>query len=115
MSVVHLGEREKRVATAYAETGGAGDRTYRYQWIVQAHTRQQWYPSLGTHLPILIGPYIKGPRGQAAKASHDAYLSSGPMTGSAMSPKPATNWDLAAQAAIPNPEQSCRGMAQPRR
>lgn len=67
VSVVHLREREKRAATADAETVAAGDRTYRYQWIVQAHTRQQWYPSLETHLPILIGPYIKGPEDKPLK------------------------------------------------
>ena len=61
VSVIHLREREKRPSLDGAATSTPDDRTYRYRWIVQAHTRQQWYPSLETHLPILIGPYIKGP------------------------------------------------------
>jgi hypothetical protein len=67
VSVVHLREREKRPAAGETAMGTGRDRTYRHRWIVQAHTRQQWYPSLETHLPILIGPYIKGPEDKPLK------------------------------------------------
>src|SRR5439155_8855574 len=29
-------------------------RDFRWQWMVRAHTRHQYYPSLAKHLPILI-------------------------------------------------------------
>lgn len=67
VSVVHLREREKSPKTSGDANDPENARTYQYQWIVQAHTRQQWYPSLGTHLPILIGPYIKGPEDKPLK------------------------------------------------
>jgi hypothetical protein len=38
-----------------------GARNYQWQWIVRSHMRQQFYPSLGKNLPILINPHIKGP------------------------------------------------------
>lgn len=37
------------------------DRQYHFQWLVRSHVRQQWYPSLNRHLPVLLGPYVKGP------------------------------------------------------
>lgn len=67
ISVVHLREREKSAAQSDDQHGGESSRSYHCQWIVQAHVRQQWYPSLGTHLPVLIGPYIKGPEGRPLK------------------------------------------------
>lgn len=67
VSVVHLREREKSARVSSDGTDEDHVRTYQYQWIVQSHTRQQWYPSLGTHLPILIGPYIKGPEDKPLK------------------------------------------------
>ena len=34
-----------------------------HRWIVSEHTRNQWYPTLGMHLPITIEAYEKGPEG----------------------------------------------------
>lgn len=31
------------------------------RWLVRAHWRRQWYPSLGTHKPLLIAEHVKGP------------------------------------------------------
>lgn len=33
------------------------------RWVVSMHKRRQWYPSLGVHKIIFVGPYIKGPEG----------------------------------------------------
>lgn len=32
-----------------------------HRWVVKPHWRNQWYPSLGVHRQILVGPYVKGP------------------------------------------------------
>lgn len=34
---------------------------WNWQWTVKGHLRQQWYASLGKHLPVYIHPFIKGP------------------------------------------------------
>lgn len=63
VSVVLLRERERRVVVA-----GEGERHYDdWQWLVTGHVRQQYYPSLDKHLPVLISPYIKGPEGKPMK------------------------------------------------
>lgn len=41
---------------------------WQHQWIVGAHTRQQWYPSKEKHLPIIVSAYLKGPAGKPLKA-----------------------------------------------
>jgi uncharacterized protein CbrC (UPF0167 family) len=43
-------------------------REYSYQWMVQGHWRQQWYPSLQTHKPTYILPYFKGDASMPFKA-----------------------------------------------
>lgn len=63
VSVVLLRERERRAVAA-----GEGERHYdNWQWLVGGHVRQQYYPSLGKNLPVLISPYIKGPEGKPMK------------------------------------------------
>jgi hypothetical protein len=37
------------------------DIPWSHRWVVDEHIRNQWYPSLGMHLPITINPYVKGP------------------------------------------------------
>jgi hypothetical protein len=64
VSIVHLRERERRESP----DGESGIRVYQWQWMVRAHARQQWYPSIDKHLPILIGPYIKGPEDKPLKS-----------------------------------------------
>jgi hypothetical protein len=34
---------------------------WKWQWEVKGHTRQQYYPSLGEHLPVYIHRFLKGP------------------------------------------------------
>lgn len=60
IKVITLRREDPRPATA------AADRTevnWSHRWIVSEHTRNQWYPSLGMHLPITIDAYEKGPEG----------------------------------------------------
>jgi hypothetical protein len=63
ISIIHLRERERRESLE----ADAGGREYQWQWMVRAHSRQQWYPSIEKHLPILVGPYIKGPEDKPLK------------------------------------------------
>lgn len=63
-----------RVVNLRRSTGGitgtpGGDRTYGCQWIVRAHWRRQWMPSLSAHKTIPIAPHIKGPEGAPLKRS----------------------------------------------
>lgn len=37
------------------------------RWVVSAHWRQQWYPTLQDHRPVLIQPYVKGPEDKPLK------------------------------------------------
>lgn len=43
--------------------GGSSDPNWSHRWVVSGHWRNQWFPSLGTHLPKWIAPYVKGPDG----------------------------------------------------
>lgn len=42
-----------------------------HRWIVKPHWRNQWYPSLGVHRQILVGPYVKGPETLPLKLPKD--------------------------------------------
>ena len=44
------------------------DVDWQCQWWVKSHWRDQWYPNLQTHKPVLIMPYTKGPEGMPFKA-----------------------------------------------
>jgi hypothetical protein len=57
--VVHLRRRQ----TSDSEPGTIGSVDWSHRWIVDAHWRNQWYPSLGCHKPVLIESYVKGPEG----------------------------------------------------
>lgn len=58
VSVVLLRARDSgREATA----GEPVDVEWSHRWIVRGHVRQQYYPSLGTNLPLWIHPHVKGP------------------------------------------------------
>lgn len=60
-TVRYIDLRRIRTTTVGAPpTDGAG-RTYRHQWIVRGHWRNQWYPSRGDHRPIWIAPHLAGP------------------------------------------------------
>jgi hypothetical protein len=67
VSIIRLREREHRDPQTDVASELQGGRHFQWQWMVRAHTRQQFYPSLGKRLPILIGPYIKGPEGKPLK------------------------------------------------
>lgn len=41
--------------------GLVGNVDWSHRWPVEGHWRDQWYPSIGTHSPIYVSPYIKGP------------------------------------------------------
>lgn len=40
---------------------------WQWQWFVDGHSRQQWYPSLQEHLPIYISSFMKGPKDKPVK------------------------------------------------
>ena len=42
---------------------------WQWQWIVEPHWRNQWYPSEGVHKTILIESYVKGPPDRPLKPS----------------------------------------------
>lgn len=65
VQVIELRAREHH----YTERDGEPQaRDWSHQWFVRGHWRQQWYPSLGTHQPKWIAPYVKGPDDKPLKA-----------------------------------------------
>lgn len=57
-------------------SGGAvrdGEKAYELtcQFVVRMHWRQHYYPSDGSHRPLLIAPYMKGPEGTPLKVQAD--------------------------------------------
>jgi len=64
IAVVELRKRHQE-RNSSPGTGEAPD--WQWSWLVRAHVRQQWYPSLGEHLPIIINPYLKGPEDKPLK------------------------------------------------
>lgn len=63
-NVVELRAREHH----YTEREGESrQRDWSVQWFVRGHWRNQWYPSLGTHQPKWIAPYVKGPEDKPVK------------------------------------------------
>lgn len=50
-------------------SSGHGGHTYSCRWIVRAHWRKQWMPSLAAHKTIPIAPHLKGPEGAPLKPS----------------------------------------------
>lgn len=46
-------------------------RQYRVRWTVRSFWRQQYYPSLGTHRPVLVPKHLKGPEGAPFKVPRD--------------------------------------------
>ncbi len=57
VDIIRMREQE----SSLRQGEGAAARTYQWRWTVRAHVRQQWYPSLEAHLPIVVGPHVKGP------------------------------------------------------
>jgi len=43
------------------------------QWIVSGHWRDQWYPSMRTHQPVWIRPYVKGPEDKPLRNSSKLF------------------------------------------
>jgi hypothetical protein len=56
VTVVHLRRRSSSPGT------GLGTK-HSYRYPVSIHWRQQWYPSLNDHRPIVIMPHVRGPEG----------------------------------------------------
>lgn len=50
-----------------SETSTPSPVDWQWQWSVKGHVRQQYYPSLGEHLPVVITPYLKGPEDKPLK------------------------------------------------
>jgi len=52
----------RRLQQAREQAGAAvGGREWNWQWLVGGHWRNQWFPASGTHRPVFIDSYIKGP------------------------------------------------------
>jgi hypothetical protein len=58
---IHVVQLRRPGTRGESEPGTIGNVDWSHRWIVDAHWRNQWYPSLGCHKPILIAPYVKGP------------------------------------------------------
>lgn len=59
--------RVSRPKTEPATDAEPTHREFNWQWTVRGHTRQQWYATLGEHLPVYISPYLKGPEDKPLK------------------------------------------------
>lgn len=64
IDVIHLRERE---GASRAPSDEPVSREFHWRWIVRSHVRQQWFPSLSKHLPVLVSPHIKGPEDKPFK------------------------------------------------
>lgn len=42
---------------------------WKSRWTVRMHARRQWYPKLGRHKTIFVGPYVKGPEDKPIKTT----------------------------------------------
>lgn len=63
---------------ASAHGGGDGSREYVHRWIVRGHWRRQWYPSIQSHRPIWITPYVKGPEDAPLLGGEKVYTARAP-------------------------------------
>lgn len=50
------------------------DRDYTHRWVVNGHWRNQWYPSMQSHRPKWIAPYIKGPDDKPLVVKDDRFV-----------------------------------------
>jgi hypothetical protein len=81
-----------------------GTRKYdQWTWAVYPHWRNQWYPSRGTHRPILIDLYIKGIPGKPFKERVNVFREPGEAT-SGRPPAPAKAAAPRREASLDEPE-----------
>lgn len=57
----------RRKQTRSEDHGESEPVEWSHQWIVSAHWRNQWYPSLNDYQPRWIMPYVKGPEDKPLK------------------------------------------------
>jgi hypothetical protein len=48
-------------------------RTYKHQWVVRGHWRNQYYPSRNDHRPVYVPSHIKGPEGAPLLGGERVY------------------------------------------
>ena len=70
VNVITLRKAKRREG---ADESDARDVEWSCRWMVSAHWRNQWYPSLGEHRPRLILPYLKGPDDKPFKAKATVF------------------------------------------
>lgn len=63
ISIVQLREITRKAN----QSGESREVDWSCRWTVAPHVRQQWYASIGKHLPVIIGGYIKGPEDKPFK------------------------------------------------
>lgn len=68
IQIVHLRRTDRSVSERHD-----GPKAYELtvQFVVRMHWRHHYYPSDGSHRPILIAPYVKGPEGAPLKVQAD--------------------------------------------
>lgn len=75
VQVLTLRGNQRRAPVAQPGDGAEGERPSRkydrWRWPVREFWREQWYPSLNAHRPVLIAEYIKGPEGAPLKPRRD--------------------------------------------
>jgi hypothetical protein len=73
-SVISLVLRRTKHEHSAQDKEGEGARVdWQYRWIVNAHWRNQWYPSEKRHRTILIGSFVKGPEDKPLKVTEKVY------------------------------------------
>ena len=73
-SVISLVLRRPKHDPSDKEKDGEGTKVdWQYRWIVNAHWRNQWYPSERRHRTIMIGPFVKGPEDKPLRVSEKVY------------------------------------------
>lgn len=100
MTTVERGTVDKKVARKSRRSGMSGDVDilmlrprsddhhsdegsekrhveWKSRWIVDAHWRRQWYPSIKAHRPKLILPYVKGPGDKPISTKNKIWVSKG--------------------------------------
>lgn len=71
MQIVTL--RKERPTTDTDESEDEAQE-WSHRWIVSGHWRNQWYPSLRTHVPVWINSYIKGPDDRPLIVKNKVFL-----------------------------------------
>jgi hypothetical protein len=65
--------RLRRADPKREQQGDVQEVNWTHRWLVDAHWRNQWYPSIKAHRQIWIAPHIKGPEDKELRIKEKAY------------------------------------------